>query len=204
MIVLDVPFRGDRTYVHGTDIFGELQLCLPDLVSSTDSYLSSIAFHRKATHSVGASLGQPPRRASAIGRFLISTRTEKVEGYISETNEQLSRRIPYNEESILIGSNMDYSRRAISITPHTSYTSIQTIVASMKALCLATITPTQGHWMFGRLDLSRPLPDRIQSLEVELTRVIANKFAVADLQSDDTSLGSIRFIKDVPSGGRGQ
>ena len=200
MFLLDIPFRGDREYLHGTDMFSGIETQLSGLVSAEGSYVSSISFHRKATRSVIATLGQSEQGEHPIGRFVITTPTEQVVGSICESDTSPSRRIPYDESKILAGSTVDLKRKALIVSPNAHYTSIQTVVAGMKALCIDAISPAQV-WMFGRLDLLHPLPDQMRQLQIVLARVHADKFATATLQSDNISLGSIRFIADAPSTG---
>jgi len=205
MIVLDLPLRGERCYLHGTDMITGLQSSLPRLLSTPDAHLKSVSFHQQAIRAVGVALGQPRNGSGAVGRFLVATSTGTFEGFLAETNAYPSQRIPYDEVDIVLGRKIHRQGQDLTLTPNSRYTTVQTVVAAMKELCNTAHPLADGkHWMFGRLDLLSPLPSQATTLEINLTRVFTARFAVADLRLNGTLSGSIRFISNSPGLGRGE
>ena len=199
MIVLDLPLRGDRRYLHGTDMVSGLHSALPRLLSTPEAHLKSISFHKQATRVVGVALGNAQNGTGAVGRFLVATSKGTFEGFISETDAYPSQRVPYNEVEIVAGRKISGHGRDLSLTPSPQYTTIQTVVAAMKLLCNTTYPLADGQqWMFGRLDLLHPLPSQATTLEISLTRVFSARFATAGFQLNGTSFGAIRFISSSP------
>jgi hypothetical protein len=198
MTTLDLPFRGDRNYVHGTDIVSGLSALLPGLFPGQNAYLSSISFHAKATNELVAELGEPGPDSDATAKFVVSgaTGTTIGTGWVQQTNRVPPRRVEFDEAAVVGESVIDRAARTLELAPNGQFTTIQVLVAAMKALCYDINRPVNSRWMFGRLDLSCPLPARPGTLRIAITRLFADRYAVGQVTADGGPLGVVHFITE--------
>jgi hypothetical protein len=196
MIDLNLPYRGNRNYIHGTDLFSGISNVASALALDPHAYVKSIAFHQKAVTMCTAQLHRPSDLEFVRGRFSLSADTHQSEvlGWIIENGTLPTNREAYDEDAVVAGAYFDRSRKALSSELRSGYTTIQTVVAMMKSLCGELRTPQGGRWMFGSLQLSDELPSICGSIEIVLTRLISDRYAVATVVIDGDSIGTLRFI----------
>jgi hypothetical protein len=198
VIALDLPFRGARTYVHGTDIFTGISEQSEALTGSPDAFVSSLSFHAKSLRQCGIGIGAPPPDELVTAQFAITLPfgPQVVDGWVVQTDQVPAARVEYDEADVVATAQITAAPMMISLRPASSYTSIQVLVAAMKELCLAANPLAHGRWMFGRLDLEQALPQAMPRLEVELTRLFKDRYAVGRVLAGDRAIGTIRFISE--------
>lgn len=196
---LDLPLRGGRSYVHGTDIVQQIMEWIKSENTREPRYLSGISFFSSTGNQLLATFDTSNFAGKATGSFLISSEvtSNKIEGYLIDTGVPATSKLPYDEEDILKFTEFSPSGSTALVRFHSGYLPIQGIVAATKTICLAA-SPTGGKWLFGSLALNKPLPSSIRSLNLALEKIVMDRLAVVALDIDDIPIGTIRFIKEVP------
>src|ERR1700742_4916817 len=95
-IALDIPFRGERDYVHSTDLFAALD-GLASTFLGQDTYLKSLTMRRGA-HRQAVAQFRPD--ANAFGHFVVAAPGWPVEGWLVEGSAPITRRIAFDEDAI--------------------------------------------------------------------------------------------------------
>ena len=150
---LDLQFKGERNYLHGTDIF-----------SSTLSYLSSergeienidFAFHHQGFHQLQIILGDLPEGLEPVAVCAFSSGGIREKAYLIETNQTIKNRYPYSEEEIASRLMIDLEERSAVLLGDVRHSEIETLVAMGKALHLKVFPELKGRWLFVRIRLNR-------------------------------------------------
>lgn len=185
--MLDIPFRGERPYLHGPDLFDATcdLLTAQGLLSSTDMLVFS--FRRFATKAVALTrdIHEAP-----VATWTIGGRS----GALIETDQPVTRRIPYPESRITEVCRVE--GRTCSADPSTAclFSSMQIAVALTKLLhqrCL----DDKAKWIVVGISLNRPIQEpECTALSVELAHT-AGPLTRTDLLIRDQSLGSLLFTR---------
>ncbi len=155
---LQFRFKGDRTYVHGTDVFNAL--LNSNIVRNLAPVQSiDLVFRRTITTSLQLT---PVTKLS--GSELVRCVFETTDGQslceCTAGSTEVNGRYPYDESDVLRGAAISQSQREASLTLSTEYTFIEQLVALNKALVQDCVPlPDDRKWLFARLVFSGPIPD---------------------------------------------
>lgn len=198
-VPLALAFKGGREYLHGTDIFNQINLLLVREMATKDAYVQHIAFRKLAKRScylvfdndnvyvrdanliADVKLLSPTTRASFVARIL-------------ESNAPVTQRTLYDEDSIITAAILEDEHRRVFINSGSKYSTIEVIVAITKHLHNSLYAVEVGKWLFGQLDLEKALPSIYSHIAIETKSLIGNRFTVNGIFVDGDHLGDIRFI----------
>ena len=152
-IDLDFCFKGNRKYVHGTDIAMKLIKSCADEVKNID-----IAFHAITVNNMCFSTEKPEGKDVKV-TFRCIQDENKVVLFGIENNTSIECRYEYFEESIVDNSIVDITEKSIILNTPTEYSFIEHIVAMNKSLLESIYTDINGKWYFTRLEQKYILPD---------------------------------------------
>jgi hypothetical protein len=190
---LELPFRGERTYLHGTDLYqaaldstllaGPLSLTFhsllknqPDLVCSTESLR-----HMREDPAFRAEL----RLGSGTGA---------LHAVLLESSRPITERKVCNESDVAAPAVVDEAARSAVLNAPTIGKPIEQIVFLNKHLHLRLLPQLSSKWLFARLDLSAPIPvEPPKKIIIELRQVLGNRFTRSEIFWDNTKVGSISF-----------
>jgi hypothetical protein len=190
---LDIPFRGERDYVHSTDLFAALDE-LAGSILGPDAYLKMLTLRRRAYRQVAVRFQPDP---GAFGTFTFAASEGAVEGWLMEDPGPITRRIAFDEGAIAQQAICGQGRVLLQ-SPVTGYDPFEQLVVLFKLLCAQSLP---GKWLFTSITLNRPLSKRA-ALAVSRTQLVLNRMVEAMLYQDDAPAGRMQMVQsragDVP------
>jgi len=195
-VSLRLAYKGDRDYLHGTDIYNALTRIIgggnPGIVFNS----IKMSFHKvtrnqcKLTYGDHSLLKQMPKDINVEVRF-ISPSSDTI-GWLTETAEPVVDRIPYHEEDIVKKTSID--GKLIAINGEVKFTPIEILVAMTKHLHMMLYPVNVGRWFFTRLDLNRLLTiSDASKLSLEIDKNLNNRLTKGSIHSGEEMLGHIYF-----------
>lgn len=145
---MGLQFKGDRNYLHGTDIINETLSWL----SSQKGELKDIdiAFHRLASRQLMVMEGVVPEGVEPVAVCSFTSSGERERVYLVETDLAVTGRYPYPEDEIVAAMQLDLAGRRGVLSGETAYSDIEVWVAMTKALHYKVFPQLQGKWLFVR------------------------------------------------------
>lgn len=196
--MLDLPFKGTRDYLHGTDFF---QSACTALSASEAAPLESfeIAFHKVAKGQVEFVTAEgdavlDPKGSCARGKF---RRADGSAGQFLflETPATPSRRIPYPEQDIVAPLKFSEDDSQATLDHAMGFTDIETWIPMIKATHDRLFPDAQGKWMFGRAKLSGYSPEHApSSYQVVMAAALGTKLTRNDIYLGERRVGDIFFV----------
>jgi len=194
---LHIPYKGSRTYLHGTSFFDEVERLNFQMNSSLNLFLEKIVFRRFSVNQCVLSLKAPINVTLIVaqGSYSSLDKSIKEDFWILEGESKTTERIPYDEEGLLAGAVISLGTNTIHrYGVFNSGTAIEVIVAFTKHLHNVIAAPSIGKWLFAQIELNQKLPKIFKNIEIQLTKMIADKFSTSQVFLDGVNVGSIRFI----------
>ncbi len=187
-INIDFCFKGNRQYVHGTDIYTKLLE-----LQNSDIKKIDIAFHGIALHNMTFS---PVK--SIVDDIKVTFRCMKDDKKIIlfgvENNKDVDCRYEYKEEKIIENSIVISSAESILLERQTEYSFIEHIVAMNKALVESLYSDADGKWYFTRLQLKEPINmSNVASLKLILKSNFQLKLTKSAIIVNEIEVGFIYF-----------
>jgi len=190
-VLLDVPFRGDRDYVHSTDLFASLN-DLAQQFLGPDAYLKTLVLRRRARRQVTAQF-RPD--VTAFGTFTFTASDRIMEGWLVESQMAINRRIVFQEAPIARAATSQEGRVALR-SPVLGYSAIEQLIVLLKMLC-AQCHP--GAWLFTSIHLDYPLSEQA-ALAVSRTQLVLSRMIEASLYQDDNQAGRMHMVLPAAGG----
>lgn len=186
--VLDqIGFRGNRDYLHGTDLFNHVAALFP-LVAPL-----SVRFHRpmvKVPELFELAEGEPTDGWPAF--FLMGSGLESRTIGLRETEMTPTDRFPYDESDVVAGATL-YREAAVIVSPlGSNFTFIERILALQKKL-LNEVLAADIKWWFVRLDVKEIPPKMVGRLELKLKQHVGVRIAKSEIRESGKMLGDIYF-----------
>src|ERR1051326_6571394 len=89
----DLPFRGNRNYLHSTDLFPALTE-FAQKQFSPDAFIENLTIRQAVSHQIRVSLDGPE---GSFGSFRVRHGTSQSKGWLVETDEPVLSRVPFDE-----------------------------------------------------------------------------------------------------------
>ena len=187
--MLELRFKGERDYLHGTDIYNAL---LPRLqqhfgeISALD-----LAFHRIARTQLDMVDQNPDGNSAAVCNFTAGLARHTI--HLVESGRPVVRRYPFPEDAIASEISFDSVMRSACLRGQPNHTAIDIWVAMTKALHKHLLP---GTWLFARARLPRPLPDSpAVERRVRIAAQMGNHLTRCVLSHDGADHGEIYFAR---------
>lgn len=146
-------FKGDRDYVHGTDIVPAIfQYFEKDALTDID-----IKFNSMSKTGLDLCEGDDAREASVNIRLLQNSEPKFYQ--LVENGQAITCRSEYDEQQILDQSLLDIEKKSVSLNSVTGFSLSENFVAMNKYLLLSLFPEAEGKWLFTRLEQFERLPD---------------------------------------------
>lgn len=185
---LEFCFKGNRKYVHGTDIFTNLTKHLNRNIKKID-----IAFHGISLNNMRFSTEKVEDTEVKV-TFRCHHDANKIKLFGIETNKDIDCHYEYLEENIITGSIINIEKKTITLSTPTQYSFIEHIVAMNKALLEKLYNNINGKWYFTRLQLSENIQmNDVSSLQLILTSNFQFKLTKSTVIVNDEEAGFIYF-----------
>ncbi len=188
---LEFCFKGNRTYVHGTDIYNKIVEILNNDMKDTKIDLS---FHGVAKKNILLS-NKKPENENLI-KFVCKYTGENNERkilYGMERNHNITCQYTYPEEEICQLSDLDLENKEINLNTDTSYSFIENSVALNKYLLENLFPDVNGKWYFTRLQLLDVTTKKTYPLKLVLKANFNFKLTKTEIFISDKSMGYIYF-----------
>lgn len=192
-ITLDVPLRGNRNYVHSTDLFAALD-DLAGRFLAPRAYLKNFTLRRQARRQVAVQFTPHP---DAFGTFALALPHQTLEGWLVEGAGAITRRVSFDESAIARQAVVEPGRVFLT-APVKGYSGFEQLIVLFKMLCAQS---SPGAWRFTELDLLRPIADETP-LGVSRSQMVLNRLLDGVLDQDGRPLGRVRMV--LAPGGEGR
>ena len=191
-IVLDVPLRGARDYVHSSDLFAVLD-GLAKIHLSPDAHLQSLVLRRMAFHQVIAHFAP---HADAFGTFSLCLGQDVTEGWLVEGRDAIARRVAFDETPIERAA-VSRTGRVLLPAPVAGYTSFEQMIVLFKILCAQL---RRGHWLLTQMNLIAPFKDHLPR-ELATVQTVLGQLMKAELRQGRGSIGQAQMVLANAAGG---
>lgn len=196
-IELDFCFKGDRQYVHGTDM---LNKCVDYLLEACGNRLENFQFviHRMTDRNLIFTFHQisdcSERPEYIVAGVSFSVARQAWVGYLTDGLEQPVCRYPYDEDAVVDLCSVDKDGRRIKLTADAAFSDIETLVAMTKALHLKVFHDFTGKWVFSGWDSPRwPLGEGMQGVCIQLIQNLGTRLTKSEVTIAGKVLGHIYF-----------
>lgn len=196
VVDLNLPYKADRDYLHGTDMYAETVRVLngfnPEaLTGKCRLVIHNIARHQcRLLYTLLSDMVKRPE--SLIAEFNFISNTDNLVAWLVETSRPVTDRIPYPESQIT--EKCILSGRSIKLTRKTRFSAIEELVAMNKLLHMTQYPPGESRWYFTRMDLDRLLTKNdTGNLQVKLKQNFNNRLTQSEVISHDQIIGHIYF-----------
>jgi hypothetical protein len=183
---LQFCFKGNRTYVHGTDIVKTLYHYLPlPTISMIDVKFNGIA---------STNLDLVPGNSALDPKVNVRVTENNVDTHyqLVENCEKIECRNSYDEESLVKQTVLDIENQQIHLKKITGYTLCENFVAMNKCLLQSLFPSEKGKWYFTRLEQSSFIPDD-SLITVKLIKNFNFRLTKSDILLGNQVIGSVYF-----------
>ena len=185
---LEFCFKGERTYVHGTDIFNTLTKQFNTPLKKID-----IAFHGIVLNNMSFSTQKPENDEVKVS-FRCQNGEEKVRLFGTENSKNVTCRYEYIEEELIEDAVIDMPSESISLQSFSSYSFIEYIVAMNKSFLETRYEDEKGKWYFTRLQLSSKVEiNDVTSIQIILKSNFQFKLTKSAIVINEQEVGYIYF-----------
>lgn len=191
---LALRFKGERTYLHGTDVYDAAVHCLRARWPGIEGRCR-FAFHRVATRPLTVAIvgyGSGARPPGCVAEMHVTGGGPEATAWFTERAGAVAGRYPYDEDAVV--RDCALLDREIAMEVPARARPIEALVAMTKRLHYSVAKPDRGRWMFVRLDLKRLLrDDDARGMRVRLIGEPRPTLSRADVVVRGEPLGAIYF-----------
>jgi hypothetical protein len=192
---LSLCFKGNRDYLHGTDIYEsvtafarkELGHGLDRLQMTLHRFFST----QPDMHWIAQERRHSGQRDSVVD-FSVAAGARKAMGWLTASGRRVERRVAYEEERI--EAQCTLAENSISISGDTGFLPIEVAVSMTKVLHVKRVPATSGRWIFTKLDMRRLFePADASRLAINLGENLYGRLTKSGIFAAGQNIGSIYF-----------
>lgn len=187
-------YKGNRDYLHGTDIFSMCLQMLSDKHASFAITNIDFAFHGLAKMGLTMCTSPPP---GVEPKAQLSCKINGIQQkyFLVESNDAISQRIDYPEDKIVAATDIDIEAATATSMHILPFTNIERWVAMVKALHYSLYPDLSGRWLFvrGKFTDYRDSYGTVVEHKIVLQANFNNKLTRSALLVDGQKLGDIFF-----------
>ena len=195
-IQLNLPFRGARDYLHGTDLYHRIMEAVggglpdgplhwqfhsllrkqPDLILDVDGMAE---WRQRPDYRGEGKLGGP-----GGAKYLVMLESDRpVEG-----------RKDCNEKEVVREAVVDTGERSVGLLNPSVGTAVENVVFLNKLLHFKVLPEVVASWLFVKLELNRRLPTAIdREMKLVMRQILGNRFTKTEILIGGSSYGFIVF-----------
>ena len=189
---LTVPFRGERSYVHGTDIFPIFESCLSKLSISRIKTLE-LKFTAPIAGNFDVEISQTRTSAYTNSPVQMSVDDHETRHYVCIIPNQADCIHADNLKELKLADQIFESNGIFSTPDQDSFSTIEKIVFINKYMLLKQVK-TVPEWFFGRLRLQNFELNHAYIVGLKLNAVTGTGLASSDIYLDSEVAGDVIFI----------
>lgn len=203
--MLDVGFKGNRSYIQGPDIHEQAMHCIqrkfPGGIRDIEFLIQNMtACHLQLQIEPVEGIHAPLSDDVAILRFTVGE--ERKQARIMVASGAPEKRGAFDESKVTFHCRIDKEARSVQLINDCSgFSSIEKLVSMNKALHQAVLDiPGGTQWVYCRWSSPAwPLPVALGGAKVTLKQTLGTRLTRADVTLDGLGLGQIYFsAKPVP------
>jgi len=184
---LEFCYKGDRKYVHGTDIFTKL------LERYENTQKIDISFHGISINNLTFFTQKPENKEITVS-FRCLNDTNKIKIFGVQNKSSIKCKYEYLEKNIIDNSQVNLNENSIELKTKTKYSFIEHMVAMNKALVENLYTDINGKWYFTRLQLKENIDIAdIKSIKLNLLSNFQFKLTKSSIIVNNKEIGFIYF-----------
>lgn len=197
--VLKFKYKGNRNYVHGTDIINETIKHLNYLGYFPDSF--EISFKNQirtdlevCVFNIDDDIGENlmSEDVLAFATFRCAKKTYNV--LYKKTEKEIEINYPFSEDKIIKQSILNQEKKSITYLSKNNYTIIELIVVMNKHLLIKLNPNESGKWYFGKLKLEKNiLAEKFSEIQIILIKNIGVRYTQSLIKLDESNVGFIYF-----------
>lgn len=182
--LLDLPLKGNRTYVHGTDLFDAL------VTRTRPQPPLSLRIHRiiKGLVQVAPLPGQT--NPAALFVSTIGENKPHVLGLYEQPRDSQPRRVAFDEEAIAAGHS--FHDQSVDMVHRSDASLIERWIVLNKLLHQRLLPNDRGRWMFTRIDLSN-LPVNVAQTDLRFKGRVGTRLTRVAIETDGSIVGDLYF-----------
>ena len=186
---LSFCFKGNRAYVHGTDIVSEL------LKHFADAKLADLDLKFNGITSTSLDLidGDHDENAKVNIRVILDDEQKVMQ--LVENGTPVECRYDYDEDIVISACELDLLSQKIQLSKKTGYTLCENFVAMNKYLLQQLFPDEQGKWYFTRLEQKHVVNDEAL-ITVKLIKNFNFRLTKSNIFIDNEMIGSVYFTMD--------
>jgi len=195
-IPLHFSFKGNRSYVHGTDIYTAIIMQTNSKYDSKTLLSLRLSIHTMAFKDcdlVWAGSGElTDKPDEVVADFVVGLDKGEIAGWLIESDRPIESRYDYDETRI--EALCKVRDQAIMITGKTGYSPIEVIVSMTKQLHNRLFPSKDAKWFFTKLELTRPLQNNDSSrFVIEQKHNFKNRLTKSEILCHREVIGQIYF-----------
>jgi len=196
-IPLTVPFKGERNYIHSTDVYVDILRGLEEHERIPIDGITDVDFvFRRVCRQRVQMTRDRQQDSDAVATFSFRYRGEPQQWQLYERDIPVSDRVPCHEADVIARSCIDAEGQVIA-APYADgprATLIETIVALNKALHLDVFSEARGKWLFTQVQSERALRDpRPEEIRIHLAKQFGLRLTKSEILFDGALFGHIFF-----------
>jgi len=196
-IPLSVPFKGNRTYIHSTDVYPAVLAALEEHSGLPANELQKVDFvFRHICHQQIQMAPELPEDETAVATFSFTHKNLPAKWFVFERDEAIANRRECPEDSIIETSTVNLETQSIKapFAANPKGTLIETIVALNKALHEKAFPDAKGKWLFTQIQTNSALPGITpEEIEIEIVRRFGLRLTKSEIRFDGQPGGHIFF-----------
>jgi len=188
---LNFCFKGQRNYVHGTDIIAQLITHL----SNYELTALDVKFNGIVSTNLALIIGHK----SAAAKVKLRCKLDQVptEIQLVENGEIIQCRYEYDESQIIQHTQLDLAQQQISLQAITGFTICENFVAMNKYLFQHLFPEAQGKWYFTRLEQTHVIQNDAL-ITVKLVKNFNFRLTKSNILLNGAIIGSVYFTLVKP------
>lgn len=193
-----LTFKGGRTYVHGTTIYEQIMLGATHLGLGDVDGKVRINLRAQLHHQAEFIYADPSQKSgkpdTAVTDFDVMVSGKPMTGWVQSTGTPVNTDKAYNEN--LIRQHAVIDDQTITFNGQADFQPIE-VSTSMAVQLHQALYPPQGKqkWLLARVTLDQPFaPSETQSMQLELKRIVGNKFTETDIITHGKKCGQFHFL----------
>ncbi|RBO85743.1 hypothetical protein [Marinomonas aquiplantarum] len=196
MSKLEMQYKGNRSYLHGTDFFSKITTGLANGLGAGS--IRKLSFKSFAKNQCDLALNdRPSKDQHVVGNGIWrKSSDEEIRFWIVETDVPVVSRYPFDEDGLIAPSFIE--DRTITLNIDNDYSAIENIVAMTKKLNYALSPDINGKWVFGQIDMLKSMPDSFDQIIITRKSERKGMFSCNQILIDKEHVGEIRFIVGDP------
>lgn len=189
MIECKFKYKANRKYVHGTDLYKQLDEHI--LINCHNIKKIDFTINKVITNECDLYSEEELGDLESCSRLVVREGGESKKFFYVESERKVTENYIYDEE--LVGKKLIIDGESALLQFIEGYSSIELIVASQKAL-LESMRPAEGKWFFTRLEITDKFDNKkFNILKLNLIKNFKNRLFKTQVVLDDKDIGFIYF-----------